>query len=67
MTTNSDVVKRFQREVVAAAQLEHKNIVGALDADEIDGTHLFVMQFVDGRDLSVVCQEERPASRRASD
>ena len=60
MTKNKDAVLRFQREVVAAAQLEHNNIVGALDADEFDGTHVFVMQFVDGRDLSVVVKKNGP-------
>jgi serine/threonine protein kinase len=60
MIKNKDAVQRFQREVIAAAQLEHNNIVGALDADEIDGTLVFVMQFVDGRDLSVVVKKNGP-------
>jgi serine/threonine protein kinase len=60
MTKNKEAIKRFQREVVAAAQLEHPNVVGALDADEIDGKHLFVMQFVDGRDLSAVFKKNGP-------
>jgi serine/threonine protein kinase len=60
MTKNKEAVLRFQREVVAAAQLEHPNIVGAHDADEIDGTHVFVMQFVDGRDLSIVVKKNGP-------
>jgi serine/threonine protein kinase len=60
VTKNKSAVLRFQREVVAAAQLTHPNIVGALDADEIDGTHVFVMQFVDGRDLSVVVKKNGP-------
>ncbi len=55
-------VQRFQREVIAAAQLEHPNIVAAHDADEVDGTHLLVMQFVDGRDLSTLVKENGPFS-----
>src|SRR5207244_2696306 len=43
-----DAVKRFQREVQAAAKLEHPNIVTAYDADEANGTHFLVMQFVEG-------------------
>jgi len=54
MTKDTDAIARFQREVEAAAQLSHSNIVGAFDADEIDGKHFLVMEFVDGSDLSSV-------------
>jgi formylglycine-generating enzyme required for sulfatase activity/serine/threonine protein kinase len=49
---NSDSLRRFQREVEAAARLEHPNIVIAYDADEAAGTHFLVMQYVNGSDLS---------------
>ena len=52
VTKTPEAVQRFQREVRAAAKLEHPNIVTAYDADEANGTHFFVMQYVDGRDLS---------------
>jgi serine/threonine protein kinase len=45
---NPTAVKRFYREIRAAAQLEHPNIVRAFDADEVDGTHFFAMEFVEG-------------------
>jgi eukaryotic-like serine/threonine-protein kinase len=41
-------VRRFQREIRAAAQLNHPNIVHAFDADEVEGTHLLVMEYVEG-------------------
>lgn len=41
-------VRRFQREVEAAAQLHHPNIVTAYDADEENGIHFLVMEYVDG-------------------
>jgi formylglycine-generating enzyme required for sulfatase activity/WD40 repeat protein/serine/threonine protein kinase len=50
--TNPASIKRFYREIRAAAALEHPNIVRAIDADEVDGTHLFVMEFVEGTDLN---------------
>jgi len=53
MTKDADAIARFQREM-EAAQLSHANIVGAFDADEIDGKHFLVMEFVDGSDLSSV-------------
>jgi formylglycine-generating enzyme required for sulfatase activity/tRNA A-37 threonylcarbamoyl transferase component Bud32 len=45
-------VERFQREVRAAARLEHPNIVRAYDADEAGATHFLVMEFVPGTDLA---------------
>lgn len=54
MTRDAEAIARFQREVVAASQLTHQNIVAAYDADEIDGQQILVMEFVDGRDLSSI-------------
>lgn len=51
-TKNPDLVKRFLREVEAAARLTHPNIVIAHDADEANGTHFLVMEYVDGHDLN---------------
>jgi serine/threonine-protein kinase len=53
-------VKRFQREVKAAARLTHPNIVAALDAREERGRHYLVMEFVDGGDLSTVVRKHGP-------
>jgi serine/threonine protein kinase len=55
-------VKRFMREVEVAAQLNHRNIVAALDAREEQGTHYLVMEFVEGRDLATLVQQEGPLS-----
>ena len=45
---NPATVKRFQREVRAAAALSHANIVLAYDADEVNGTQILVMECVEG-------------------
>ncbi|MCA9070949.1 MAG: serine/threonine protein kinase, partial [Planctomycetaceae bacterium] len=45
-------VERFHREAQAAAKLLHPNIVTAFDADEYQGNHYLVMEFVRGNDLS---------------
>ncbi len=52
VTKSPEALRRFQREVEAAARLTHPNIVIAHDADEAGGTHFFVMEYVDGTDLS---------------
>ena len=55
-----EAVQRFQREVEAAAKLEHPHIVTAHDADEAGGTHFLVMQYVEGTDLSALVKEQGP-------
>lgn len=60
-TTESDgAVKRFRREVRAAAKLTHANIVTAYDAGEADGLHFLVMELVEGKDLTRLVREQAP-------
>jgi serine/threonine protein kinase/formylglycine-generating enzyme required for sulfatase activity len=53
-------VARFEREMKTAGKLEHVNIVRASDADEIDGTHFLVMEYVHGLDLSKIVHRIGP-------
>src|SRR5271170_3407783 len=62
MTKDAAAAARFQREVVAAAKLEHPNIVHANDADESNGVHFLVMQYVEGSDLSAFVKKDGPFS-----
>jgi serine/threonine-protein kinase len=50
-------IQRFQREVETLAQLTHPNIIMAFDADEAEVGHFLVMEFVDGRDLATIVQQ----------
>jgi hypothetical protein len=52
----------FKREVRAATQLYHPNIVMAYDANEAEGLLFLVMEYVDGSDLEtlVKCQGPLP-------
>lgn len=52
--------RRFQREVEAAAQLNHPNIVTAHDAGEFKGTHYLVMEYIRGTDLSSLVKAQGP-------
>ena len=55
-----DAVDRFYREVEAAARLSHPNVVTAFDADEHDGTHYLVMEYVEGEDLAHLGHQRGP-------
>ena len=48
---NDLMVKRFQAEARAAANLRHENIVGVYDSGEADGYLYIAMEFVDGIDV----------------
>jgi len=60
ITKNANAVQRFQREVEAAAKLDHKNIVAAYDAGEDKGVHFLVMEYVAGADLSNLVKKQGP-------
>ncbi|MCE9546537.1 MAG: protein kinase, partial [Planctomycetia bacterium] len=60
LTKAPDAVARFHREVEAAARLQHPNIAAAYDADEAAGVHFFVLEFVDGPDLSRYIKQNGP-------
>ncbi|MBI3865937.1 MAG: protein kinase [Planctomycetia bacterium] len=54
---NPGIVARFEREVTAAARLNHPNIVTAFDANNVGGLHLLVMEYVEGSDLAIHVKE----------
>jgi serine/threonine protein kinase len=59
--TNSETrLRRFHREVEAAARLVHPNIVTAFDADKDERTFFLVMEFVNGQDMAAIVEDEGP-------
>ena len=60
MVADPEAVLRFRREIQAAAQLSHPNIVLAYDADEIDGIHFYTMEYVEGTNLSQLVKRSGP-------
>ena len=60
MMKDPAVVARFEREVTAAAKLNHPNIVTAFDADNADGVHFLVMECVEGSDLAALVKKNGP-------
>jgi serine/threonine-protein kinase len=61
-----DAVRRFYREVEAAAKLMHPNIVAAHDASEHNGVHYLVMEYVEGKDLAAIVKDRGPMAVHAA-
>jgi serine/threonine protein kinase len=57
---DATLVQRFQREVAAAARLDHPNIVRTLDASHDRGVHFLAMEFIEGRDLRSIVNSTGP-------
>jgi hypothetical protein len=57
---NTEVLRRFHREIRLASQLRHPNIVRSFDADQVGGTNLMVMEYVEGTDLSRLVKQSGP-------
>ena len=55
---NPEVVKRFEREVKAAAKLVHANIITVFDADQADGRIFMVMEYIKGDDLGGILRKK---------
>ena len=58
--SSPDAVKRFLREITAAAHLTHENVVMAYDADQCGDRHFFAMEYVDGTNLARLVKEKGP-------
>src|SRR5690348_15651681 len=64
----SEMEERFRREAQLMARFIHPNIVQVLDlpsADQVDGLHLFVMQYIEGSSLAEKLVTERLDSDQA--
>jgi beta-lactam-binding protein with PASTA domain/predicted Ser/Thr protein kinase len=55
-----EFVERFRREASSAAGLQHPNVVAVYDRGEWDGTSYIAMEYLDGRTLKRVIDEEAP-------
>ncbi len=51
-------VARFYREAKVAARLDHPHIVRAVDVGEAEGKHYFAMEFVEGKSLGDMLDED---------
>ncbi len=62
-STNAEVVRRFEREAVAAGRVEHPNVAAATDFGRLaDGSFYLVLEYVAGASLGRIIEEEAPLS-----
>ncbi len=52
------MLERFHREARSAAQLNHPHIVTIIDEGETNGVHFMAMEYLSGRDLHEIIQEQ---------
>jgi len=55
---DQDFVERFRREASSAAGLAHPNVVAVYDRGEWEGTYYIAMEYLEGRSLKEVVQDE---------
>jgi serine/threonine protein kinase len=60
--TNAEVVQRFEREIRAVTQLDHANVVRALDGGEAAGSYFLAMELLEGIDLERLVRDVGPLS-----
>jgi beta-lactam-binding protein with PASTA domain/tRNA A-37 threonylcarbamoyl transferase component Bud32 len=57
---DSEFVERFRREASSAAGLQHQHVVSVYDRGEYDGTYYIAMEYLEGRSLKTIVQQEAP-------
>ena len=64
LAEDEDFVARFRREALAAARLQHPNIVQVFDSGEDgeSGRHFIVMEYVNGPSCADTLREQRRLS-----
>lgn len=55
---NRGFINRFREEARTVARLNHKNIIAGIDVDDDKGFHYFVMEYVEGKPLDKIIEEE---------
>jgi serine/threonine protein kinase len=54
LTSNPDIVRRFERESMVIAKLNHPNIVHVIDRGVAGGRYYFIMEYIDGTSMREV-------------
>jgi tRNA A-37 threonylcarbamoyl transferase component Bud32 len=66
MTSQAEIVARFEREAMAAAHIEHPNVAGATDFGKLeDGSCYLVLEYVEGASLRALIEQGPVEAARA--
>src|SRR5260370_22581 len=57
---DQEFVERFRREASSAAGLQHPHVVSVFDRGEWDGNYYIAMEYLEGRSLKTLVQQEAP-------
>src|SRR5262245_59706205 len=58
MIAVEEAVKRFEREAIAAARIDHTNVASGIDFGRLDhGSFYFVMEYLEGKTLAKLLQK----------
>jgi serine/threonine-protein kinase len=61
---DAEFLRRFEREARAVLHLSHENIVRAFDVGEAEGLPYIVLEYIDGRTLKEILDENGPMPPR---
>lgn len=64
---STDYARKFRKEAINLSRLEHPNIVHVSDSFEDNGTYYYVMDYIDGQNLSDYLKYHRPSQQDAVD
>ncbi len=53
-------IERFLQEIRALSAMDHPNVVKVYDAEEVSGHHFYVMELIDGADLTKIVRDNGP-------
>lgn len=63
LTDNEEIVRRFERESLVIAKLNHPNIVHVIDRGTTGGRYYFVMEYINGTSLRQVIDSDKISMR----
>jgi serine/threonine protein kinase len=63
LTHDPEIVRRFDREAITIAALNHPNIVHVIDKGQAGGRYYFVMEYVDGTSFKEIIYNNKYAIR----
>ena len=62
LASSSAMLARFKQELLLSRQVTHKNVIRIYDLGDADGAKFITMEFVEGRDLRSLIQEQKKFS-----